>query len=202
MLLGLGVVIEGNLSRGVGLAGRSLLRFDQPARRCVARGQVEARARRQHVQLQPQHADGLPVADGVDGRIAGLGGIDDGGAAAALHFDAVVGRDEGRGVLVKADADREWVVGERGQQAAEAIALAEMLVDDEAVGRARARAPGARCRRSWRRLRRRPRSCARTGCSRRRWCRPPSPRARWRRGSAWPRGCRRAGWSGAAGCRR
>ena len=49
---------------------------------------------------------------------------------------SVVGADERGGVLVEADADRERVVGERGEQAAEAVALAEVLVDDEAVGEA------------------------------------------------------------------
>ena len=48
--------------------------------------------------------------------------------------------DEGGGVLVEADADGERVVGERGEEAAEAVALAEVLVDDDAVREAEARA--------------------------------------------------------------
>ena len=66
-------------------------------------------------------------------------GIDHGDRAAAFHFQGVVRADEGGGVLVQADADRERVVGQRRDQAAEAVALAEMLVDDEAVGQAQAR---------------------------------------------------------------
>ncbi len=60
-------------------------------------------------------------------------------APRTFDFERVVGADERRGVLVEADADRERVVGERGHEAAEAVALAEMLVDDEAVGQAEAR---------------------------------------------------------------
>ena len=44
------------------------------------------------------------------------------------------GLDEGRRVLVETDADGERVVGERGEQPAQAVALPEMLVDDEPVG--------------------------------------------------------------------
>ena len=47
-------------------------------------------------------------------------GIDDRDAAAAFDFERLVGADERRGVLVEADADRERVVGQRGDQAARA----------------------------------------------------------------------------------
>src|SRR5690606_31022543 len=63
-------------------------------------------------------------------------GVDHGQRAAALHLQHVVGPDEGGGVLVQADADRERVEGQRRDQAAEAVALAEVLVDDEAIGQA------------------------------------------------------------------
>ena len=56
------------------------------------------------------------------------------------------GADERRRVLVQADADRERVVGQRREQAAQPVALAEVLVDDDAVGEAEPRAPGSR---SW-----------------------------------------------------
>ena len=46
--------------------------------------------------------------------------------------------DEGGGVLVEADADGERVVGERREQATEAVALPEVLVDDDAVREAEA----------------------------------------------------------------
>ena len=53
---------------------------------------------------------------------------------AAHDLERLVRPDERGGVLVEAEADRERVVGERGEQAAEPVALAEVLVDDEAVG--------------------------------------------------------------------
>src|SRR5207342_1655568 len=46
--------------------------------------------------------------------------------------------DEGRGVFVETDADRERIEGERGEQATDAITLAEMLVDDETIGQTQA----------------------------------------------------------------
>ena len=66
-------------------------------------------------------------------------GVDHGDTAAALDFERVVRADERRGVFVQADADRERVVGQRGEQAAEPVALAEMLVDHETVGQAQSR---------------------------------------------------------------
>ena len=47
--------------------------------------------------------------------------------------------DERGRVLVQADAHGEGVVGQRGQEPAEAIALAEVLVDHDAVGQTEAR---------------------------------------------------------------
>jgi len=86
------------------------------------------------VQPQAQHAGRLSVLDRVDGRIADLRTIDDGHATASLDLDGVVGPDESRRILVEPDTDRERVVSERGEQAAQPVTLAEMLVDDEAVG--------------------------------------------------------------------
>ena len=100
----------------------------------------------------------------------------------------LVGADERRRVLVEADADRERVVRQRREQAAEPVALAEVLVDDEAVGEAEARARGARCPRSPTSLRRRTRSCARSGCWRPRWCRRRSRRWRCAGGSSFATG--------------
>ena len=88
-----------------------------------------------------------------------------------LDLHRVVGADEGRRVLVETDADRERVVGERGQQPAQTVTLPEMLVDDEPIGEPEARreAHGAG---DGVLPHRRRRSCARTGTRRRRWCRP------------------------------
>ncbi len=96
--------------------------------------QVEGRARDQDMQPQAEHAHRLTLADVADGGEADFGPIDNGDAAAAFDFNGFVGPDECRGVLVEADADGERVVGERGDEPAQAVALAEMLVDDEAVG--------------------------------------------------------------------
>ena len=57
-------------------------------------------------------------------------GVDHGDRPAADHLDPVVRAEEGRRVLVEADPDRERIVGQRGEQAAQPVALAEMLVDD------------------------------------------------------------------------
>jgi hypothetical protein len=90
-----------------------------------------------------------------------LRGIDHGDGAAAFDFQGVVRADESRGVFVEANAHRKRIEGKRRGQAAEAITLAEMLVDDEAVWSGRARATGQRCRPLVIRLPRRRRSCAR-----------------------------------------
>ena len=50
--------------------------------------------------------------------------------AAADHLERLVRPDEGGGVLVEPDADGERVVGQRGEQPAQPVALAEVLVDD------------------------------------------------------------------------
>src|SRR6185312_4268529 len=74
----------------------------------------------------------------MDRGVGDIGAIDDGHGATALHFNHILGADESGRVLVETDADRERVVGDRGEQTAEAIALAEMLIDDEPVGQAQA----------------------------------------------------------------
>ena len=74
--------------------------------------------------LQPEHADRLAVARRCPSRKSvDLRGIDDRDAAAALDLERLVRADERGGVLVQADADRERVVGQRRDQAAEAVAL-------------------------------------------------------------------------------
>ncbi len=89
--------------------------------------------------LEAQQADRLAFAHGIHRRERDIARVDDHHAAAALDLDGLVGADESRRVLVEADADRERVVRQRREQAAEPVALAEVLVDDEAVGEAEAR---------------------------------------------------------------
>src|SRR5690606_26057006 len=59
--------------------------------------------------------------------------------AAAFDLDHVVRADEGAGVLVHPEADRERVVRERRQQPAQPVALAEVLVDHHPVAQAQPR---------------------------------------------------------------
>ena len=49
------------------------------------------------------------------------------------------GADERGGVLVEADADGKGIEGERIDEAAEAVALAKVLIDDESIGEPEAR---------------------------------------------------------------
>jgi hypothetical protein len=69
--------------------------------------QVEGGAGDQNVKLEAEHAGRLPFLDAVDRGIAAVCGIDDRDAAAPLDLDRLVGADQGRGVLVQPDADRE-----------------------------------------------------------------------------------------------
>src|SRR5580658_5093455 len=121
-------------ARGRATRCRSLLRSLQGPRSRDMRVQVEGGAGGEYVQPQSQHAHRLAVIDAVDGGVADLGAVDDRDPPAAFDFDRLVRTDERRGVLVETDADRERVVGQRGEQSADAVALPEMLVDDEAIG--------------------------------------------------------------------
>src|SRR5262245_25261803 len=118
---------------------RLLAGLDQGGRRGLARVQVEARARSQDVHDEADDADRLAIGRAAPRGGADLRGVDDRDAARALDLECLVGPDEGGRVLVEPEAHRERVVGERGDEAAEAVALAEMLVDDEAVGEPEAR---------------------------------------------------------------
>ena len=101
--------------------------------------QVECRTGDQNVQPQPEHADRLALIYVADGRIADVGRIHDGHAAAALDLDGLVRADERGRVFIETDADGKRVVGQGGDQTAQPVALAEMLVDDEAIGESQAR---------------------------------------------------------------
>ena len=74
-----------------------------------------------------------------DRRVRELRHVDDGDRAGADDREDAIRIDERRGVLVQADADRERIVRERGEQTSEAIALAKMLIDHDAVGESEAR---------------------------------------------------------------
>jgi hypothetical protein len=59
------------------------------------------------VQLQAEQADRFGLHRPDPSRRTAAGGIDHGDRAAAFDFQGVVRADEGRGVLVQADADGE-----------------------------------------------------------------------------------------------
>src|ERR1700730_17052344 len=126
-------IVQGNSPR-VGFPGNYSLGLSQCTGRGDAGVQVESRARHQHVQPQAPHPVRLPPPARVDVRIADARPIDDGPATAPLDLDGLVGPDERRRVLIEPDTDRERVVSERGEQAAQAVTLEEMLIDEEAVG--------------------------------------------------------------------
>src|SRR5262249_42566859 len=113
---------------------QSLLRLDEAPGSGGARVEIEGRTGHQHVDLQAQHAHGLSFLGPVDGREIHLCRIDDGHTTGTLDLDELIRADEGCGILIESHPHREWVVGERGQQPPEAIALTEVLVDDETVG--------------------------------------------------------------------
>src|SRR5690606_25806587 len=67
------------------------------------------------------------------------GDIDEGDRAGTVDVHDVVRAEEGGGVLVEADTDGKGVKSEDREQPAEPVALAEVLVDDDAVGQTEAR---------------------------------------------------------------
>src|SRR5271167_768835 len=95
--------------------------------------QVECRTGDQNVQPQSQNADWLAFTHFANRRKADLGSVHDGHAAAALDFEGFVRADERGGIFIEADADGKRVVGERGDQTAQAVALPEVLVNDESI---------------------------------------------------------------------
>src|SRR5262249_4342561 len=124
---------SGNRQRVIGLSWQSLLRLDQRRRARDARLQVEGCAGHQQVQPQAHHARRLAILDRAEGGQTYPVRGDLGHAAAALDFHHLVRSDEGRRVLVEPDAHCEGVVGDRSQEPSQAIALAKMLIDDEAI---------------------------------------------------------------------
>ena len=105
-----------------------------------SRVQVECRTGDQNVQPQPEHAHRLALTDFADRRIAALRTRPRTvTAAAAFHLDGLVRADKRGGVFVQADADGERVVGEGGDQPSQAIALTEVLVDDESISESQTR---------------------------------------------------------------
>ena len=136
--------------------------------------------------LEADEADRVVLPDPGHGGELEPGRVHDRERPAAHHLERLVRADERRRVLVQADADGERIVGQRGEQPAQPVALAEVLVDDDPVGETRARAPGSR---SWPAARRPPcrtRSCARRGTRRRPRCRPRASPPRSAAGAPWP----------------
>src|ERR1700730_4105531 len=101
--------------------------------------QVECRTGDENVQPEAEHADRLALPRLADRRIGDVGRIDDGHSAAALDLDRLVRSDEGGRVFIETDADGKRVVRQRRDQTPQAIALPEVLIDDEAIREAEAR---------------------------------------------------------------
>src|ERR1700724_4063171 len=101
--------------------------------------QVECRTGDENVQPEAEHADRLALADLADRRIGDVGRIHDGHSAAPLDLDGLVRSDESGRVFIETDADGKRVVRQRRDQTPQAIALPEVLIDDEAIREAEAR---------------------------------------------------------------
>src|SRR5580693_5870224 len=102
--------------------------LDQPPGGGQSRMQVECRTRDQNVQLEPQYAHRLAFAYLTDGGIAGVGRVHHRHPAAALDFDGLVRANERGGVFIETYTYGKGIVGKRGDQAAQPVALAEVLV--------------------------------------------------------------------------
>src|SRR5258708_20736849 len=120
-------------------AARLFFCEDQLAGGRQSRMQVECRTGDQNVQSKPQHADRLAFTHFADGREAHVGCVHDRHAAAALDFDGLVRADEGGCVFIETDAYGKRVVGQRGDQTAQAVTVTEVLVNDETIGESQPR---------------------------------------------------------------
>jgi hypothetical protein len=85
------------------------------------------------------HGEGAFGASLRDVAIADVGAIDDIDGAASDHLEGVA-LDNRRRILVDAEAQNPGIVGDGADQAAEAAALGEMLVDDDVADEAPFRA--------------------------------------------------------------
>lgn len=103
--------------------------------------EIECRAGDQDVYRDTEHAHRLPFCGSIHRRELDTRRINHGNAAAARGFERIVRADECRRVFVQPQANGEWIERQRRQQATQPIALAKMLVNDEAVGQPE---PGAR----------------------------------------------------------
>jgi hypothetical protein len=96
----------------------------------------------QHVEPEADHRYGSLTVRLVHGGVSDVTRIHDRQATAADGGDGVLRIEEGPGVLVHPDPDELRVVGKRGDEAAQAIALAEVLIHHQAVGQAEAGSEG------------------------------------------------------------
>jgi len=81
------------------------------------------------MQAQADEADGCILVLTIEVRVFHVSGIDDGHAAAADHFQPIVGVDESAGILIEPDAYCRWIDGHRRQQTPEALSLTETTDD-------------------------------------------------------------------------
>src|SRR6056300_1377307 len=104
-----------------------------------ARGEIESSSGNQDMHFYSYQAYRFITMRRIHRREFQIGRIHDRDAAAANNFQMVFRVDECSGVFVQTNTDRERVVGQRGQQAAETIALAKVLVDDNPIGKTESR---------------------------------------------------------------
>src|SRR6185369_16282493 len=113
--------------------GPLFFRPDQRTCRSGSCVQIERSACHEEVQPQPEHTNRLSVGNRIYGGVADIRPVNDRDPAATFHLQRIVRSDKGSRVLIQADAYGEGVVVQRGTQASQAFALAEVLVNDEAI---------------------------------------------------------------------
>ena len=119
-----------DLDRHLRLLGFSTTRVHDSFGSMAALDHVEAVAGAQDVQDRAADGDRAVSLDAVDVGYD-VRAVDDRHAVAAEHLHRVTGEEGGR-ILVDADAEQSRTARHQGQETTDAIALAEMLVDDHA----------------------------------------------------------------------
>ena len=115
---------------------------DDRRRRRRSGVQVERGALVEDVQPKADQADRIVLADPRHGGKFQLGGVDDGERPTTHDLERFVRTDESGRVLVQPDADRERIVGQRGEQPTKPVTLPEVLVDEDPVGESQSRGQG------------------------------------------------------------
>ena len=100
---------------------------------------VVAASCRKHMDRQTQKGSGLAAVDFVDVGVLNFGAVNDRDGASADHFHLLVVLEHDGRVFVDADADQKRVHRDGGEEPADAMALREVLIDDELARQTEAR---------------------------------------------------------------